>query len=455
MSTYDKILELAREMELKGEKKREFIERELDELKKKEREVAERDERAAERAHQKEMKEIEGKVELAKLEAAKVNPNILQPLTQQAKPYVSKFHKFNEKNETLENYIVQFEHIASTYDMSPRDMAKHLLANLAGEPLNIIATLTPEQKTDYKAVKNRLLEHFGKSEDHYRKLFRDIRLQKNGDYNRIIFEIKQNILKWLELSNCDMTRPDQIIDMFLIDSVLLNVTDNIFTFLKEKKIKNETELITNLNLFKDSHPNHTIDRRDHQIAATINTDSSKFKYSSNNKTCFNCGIKGHIKSQCRSINRSTFQYQSGTYRDNKYDNRRNSRATQSYSPNDRRRQYNTNNDNYNFQNYQRRQQYNTNNFQNYHRQSRRDGYERNRYNRNTSNRWQSNSNNRIHRRPSSYDNSAATIDTHEHEHVAFMNSTPENNSYPLLTNGLDNASRNSNIRTGNTHDTSS
>ncbi|XP_055897044.1 probable ATP-dependent RNA helicase ddx42 [Biomphalaria glabrata] len=331
MSTYDKILELAREMELKGEKKREFIEKELDELKKKECEVAERDERAAERAHQKEMKEIEGKVELAKLEAA----------------------------------------------------------------------------------------------------------------------------KWLELSNCDMTRPDQIIDMFLIDSVLLNVTDNIFTFLKEKKIKNETELITNLNLFKDSHPNHTIDRRDHQIAATINTDSSKFKYSSNNKTCFNCGIKGHIKSQCRSINRSTFQYQSGTYRDNKYDNRRNSRATQSYSPNDRRRQYNTNNDNYNFQNYQRRQQYNTNNFQNYHRQSRRDGYERNRYNRNTSNRWQSNSNNRIHRRPSSYDNSAATIDTHEHEHVAFMNSTPENNSYPLLTNGLDNASRNSNIRTGNTHDTSS
>ncbi|XP_055881740.1 homeobox protein 2-like [Biomphalaria glabrata] len=455
MSTYDKILELASEMELKGEKKREFIERELDELKKKEREVAERDERAAERAHQKEMKEIEGKVELAKLEAAKVNPNILQPLTQQAKPYVSKFHKFNEKNETLENYIVQFEHIASTYDMSPRDMAKHLLANLAGEPLNIIATLTPEQKTDYKAVKNRLLEHFGKSEDHYRKLFRDIRLQKNGDYNRIIFEIKQNILKWLELSNCDMMRPDQIIDMFLIDSVLLNVTDNIFTFLKEKKIKNETELITNLNLFKDSHPNHTIDRRDHQIAATINTDSSKFKYSSNNKTCFNCGIKGHIKSQCRSINRSTIQYQSGTYRDNKYDNRRNSRATQSYSPNDRRKQYNTNNDNYNFQNYQRRQQYNTNNFQNYHRQSRRDGYERNRYNRNTSNRWQSNSNNRIHRRPSSYDNTAATIDTHEHEHVAFMNSTPENNSYPLLTNGLDNASRNSNIRTGNTHDTSS
>uniref|UniRef100_A0A2C9LJI1 CCHC-type domain-containing protein n=1 Tax=Biomphalaria glabrata TaxID=6526 RepID=A0A2C9LJI1_BIOGL len=252
--------------------------------------------------------------------------------------------------------------------MSPKDMAKHLLANLAGEPLNKIATLTPEQKTDYKAGKNRLLEHFGKSEEHNRKLFRDIRLHKNGDYNRIIFEIKQNILKWLELSNCDMKKPDEIIDMFLIDSVLLNVTDNVFTFLKEKKIKNETELITNLNLFKDSHPNHTIDRRDYQVAATINTDSSKLKYSSNNRTCFNCGIKGHIKSQCRSNNRITFQYRSDTYRDNKYDNRRNSRATQSYSPNDRRRQYNTNNDNYNFQNYQRRQQYNTNNnFQNYQR----------------------------------------------------------------------------------------
>ncbi|XP_055882305.1 myb-like protein D [Biomphalaria glabrata] len=300
MSTYDKILELAREMELKGEKKREFIERELDELKKKEREVAERDERAAERAHQKEMKQIEkemkaqeDKIELARLDAAK--------------------------------------HIASTY-MSPKDMAKHLLSNLAGEPLNIIATLTPEQKTDYKAVKNRLLEHFGKSEDHYRKLFRDCKRM-------------------------------------------------------------------------DSHPNHTIDRRDLQVAATINTDSSKFKYSNNNKTCFNCGRSGHIKSQCRSNNRRNFQYRSGTYQNNRYDhrrnsratqsyspnarrnsratqsyspnNRRNSRATQSYSPNDRRKQYNTIN-NYNLQNYQRRQPFNTNNdnnnFQNNYRQSRRDGY---------------------------------------------------------------------------------
>uniref|UniRef100_A0A2C9KMP9 CCHC-type domain-containing protein n=1 Tax=Biomphalaria glabrata TaxID=6526 RepID=A0A2C9KMP9_BIOGL len=242
---------------------------------------------------------------------------------------------------------------------------------------------------------------------------------------------------------------------------------------KEKKIKNETELITNLNLFKDSYPNHTIDRRDLQVAATINTDSSKFKYSNNNKTCFNCGIKGHIKSQCRSNNRSTFQYRSGTYRDNKYDNRRDTRATQSYSPNNRRqynsnpnkttqsyspnyrRQYNTNNDNYNFQNYQRQQQYNTNNnFQNNYRQSRGDGYERNRYNRNTSNRWQSNRKSRIYRRPSSYDNTAVTIETHGHEYVAFMNSTPENNYYPLITNGLDNASRNSNLKTENTHDSS-
>ncbi|XP_055893179.1 DNA ligase 1-like [Biomphalaria glabrata] len=323
MSSYDKILELVKIMELEGDEKKEFIKKELekaekekDRIERKEREereekkqIRDREERAAERAHQKELKELEtkqresqDKVELAKLEAAKTNPNII---TQQSttKPFISKFHKYNSKDETLENYLVQFEHIASTYNLNNEDMAKHLLANLSGEPLNIISTLTIDQKKDYAAVKTRLLEHFGKNSDFYRKLFRDTKLKKDGDFNRIIFDMRTNMIKWLELAKCDIKDPTQILDMLLIDNVLNNVTDLVFTFLKEKKIKTETELITNLNLFKDSHPGHTIDKRDlHQLVATattFNNNNDKFKWS-NTKTCFNCGRKGHVKNQCKA-----------------------------------------------------------------------------------------------------------------------------------------------------------
>ncbi|XP_055882124.1 uncharacterized protein LOC129925748 [Biomphalaria glabrata] len=367
-----------------------------------------REERAAERAHQKELKELEtkqkeleakqkesqDKVELAKLEAAKINPNIMTLQTSN-KPFIFKFHKFNIKEETLENDLVQFEHISSTYNLNNEDMAKHLLANLSGEPLNIISTLTTEQKKDYIAVKTRLLEHFGKSKDYYRKLFKKIKLNKDGNFNRIIFDMKANMLKWLELAKCDIKDPNQILDMILIDNVLSNVTDLVFTFLKEKKVKTETDLITNLNLFKDSHPGHTMDKRElHQLAATVNTannsnSNDRFKFS-NSKTCFNCGKKGHVKSQCRQTSTSNFRYRSYTnyhnpsnYNQNNYNNHsnysnqyRNYRSNQSASPRERRSLRNNNSyyNNYNTNRQSKRDTYNhQSNYNNYQNRNRNRG----------------------------------------------------------------------------------
>uniref|UniRef100_A0A2C9L3H3 CCHC-type domain-containing protein n=1 Tax=Biomphalaria glabrata TaxID=6526 RepID=A0A2C9L3H3_BIOGL len=407
MSSYDKIVELVKVMELEGDKKREFIERELAKIEKKEREEKDiiekdkdREERAAERAHQKQLKELETRQKELELEAAKTNPNII---TQQSttKPFISKFHKYNSKDETLENYLVQFEHIASTYNLNNEDMAKHLLANLSGEPLNIISTLTVDQKKDYAAVKTRLLEHFGKNSDFYRKLFRDTKLKKDGDFNRIIFDMRTNMIKWLELAKCDIKDPTQILD----------VTDLVFTFLKEKKIKTETELITNLNLFKDSHPGHTIDKRDlHQLAATAttsnNNNNDKYKWS-NTKTCFNCGRRGHVKNQCKApINYSyNYRYRSYTnfYNPNSYKhsnnyNNRPYRPHQSASPNERR----------NFTNSYQHNNYNRNN-----RQSRRDQF--NYHTNNHPNNY--NSGNRNNR-----NNSGNNTNTHREENVAYMQS---------------------------------
>ncbi|XP_055863793.1 uncharacterized protein LOC129922301 [Biomphalaria glabrata] len=431
MSSYDKILELVKVMELEGDEKKEFIKKELEKAEKREREERDRadkekdriekdkdrEERAAERAHQKELKELEtkqresqDKVELAKLEAAKTNPNII---TQQSttKPFISKFHKYNSKDETLENYLVQFEHIASTYNFNNEDMAKHLLANLSGEPLNIISTLTVDQKKDYAAVKTRLLEHFGKNSDFYRKLFRDTKLKKDGDFNRIIFDMRTNMIKWLELAKCDIKDPTQILDMLLIDNVLNNVTDLVFTFLKEKKIKTETELITNLNLFKDSHPGHTIDKRDlYQLAATATTSNNNYndKYKwSNTKTCFNCGRRGHVKNQCKApINyNNNYRYRSYTnfynpnsYKHNNNYNNRPYRPHQSASPNERR----------NFTNSYQHNNYNRNN-----RQSRRDQF--NYHTNNHPNNY--NSGNRNNR-----NNNGNNTNTHREENVAYMQS---------------------------------
>ncbi|XP_055888141.1 hybrid signal transduction histidine kinase D-like [Biomphalaria glabrata] len=232
--------------------------------------------------------------------------------------------------------------------------------------------------------------------------------------------MKANMLKWLELAKCDIKDPIQILDMILIDNVLSNVTDLVFTFLKEKKVKTETDLITNLNLFKDSHPGHTMDKRElHQLAATVNTTNNsnsndRFKFS-NSKTCFNCGKKGHVKSQCRQTSTSNFRYRSYTnyhnpsnYNQNNYNNHsnysnqyRNYRSNQSASPRERRSLRN-NNSYYN--------NYNTN------RQSRRDTYNHQ-------------SNNHQNRNSNSHDN--------REELTAYMQyNKPKLNLYPSYVNGV-------------------
>uniref|UniRef100_A0A2C9LHS6 CCHC-type domain-containing protein n=1 Tax=Biomphalaria glabrata TaxID=6526 RepID=A0A2C9LHS6_BIOGL len=328
MSSYDKILELVKVMELEGDEKMEFIKKEL------------------------------------------------------------------EKEETLENYLVQFEHISSTYNLNNEDMTKNLLANLSGEPLNIISTLTAEQKKEYTSVKNRLLEHFGKSEDHYRKLFKSIKLNKEGEFYRIIFDMIANMLKWLELAKCDLKDPTQILDMILIDN--------------------------------DSHPGHIMDKKEiHQLVATATTPNinDKFKFS-NTKTCFNCGKRGHVKNQCRypeltatTLDTGVTQTTPTTTINNQNNNNysRYYRSNQSASPRERR---SLRNNNFQYNNY-------SNN-----RQSRRDTY--NYHTNNNSNNYQNRKrNNRV-------DNNGNNTNVHRVENVAYTQSDKSKiNVFPSYVNSVE------------------
>jgi len=313
----------ARLAEIKAQREKEKEERE-----------AEREARLAERNAQKEIEELrtrtQKEIEQIKLETARIQAENTIPEganREHQNNYKPKFRDFKENSENITSYLIQFEGICKSYKYSEDLWANILLSKLSGKCLNIISSLTDAQKKDYGFIKNALLKYFGKTEDDYRRMFHNIRIDRDTDPHNTLFHIRDSLNKWLELTEINVNDPKALIDIFIVDKVLRNSSEPLFTFLKERKIRTEKDLVEAISTFKDAHPNEILDKRPVVVASMINKDSKPWNnnhgqrnkryislpsrwQNNNNKpemnysfhfNCFYCGIKGHKKSQCRKL----------------------------------------------------------------------------------------------------------------------------------------------------------
>ena len=99
------------------------------------------------------------------------------------------------------------------------------------------------------------------TEENYCQIFRNIRLDKEQDPNNIILEVRNNIVRWLQLAEVNIDDPKQMLEMFVIDAVLCNASKSLFSFLKERKIRTEKNLVAAIATFSDSHPELELDKR--------------------------------------------------------------------------------------------------------------------------------------------------------------------------------------------------
>ena len=105
--------------------------------------------------------------------------------------------------------------------------------------------------------------------------------------------------------------------MFVIDAVLCNASKSLFSFLKERKIRTEKNLVAAIATFSDSHPELELDKRSdtgHFLAAVETRDrQDKYRRTNNNRyhsmpakftdmrhiRCWTCNRTGHRARQCR------------------------------------------------------------------------------------------------------------------------------------------------------------
>ncbi|XP_059159268.1 uncharacterized protein LOC131943267 [Physella acuta] len=267
---------------------------------------------------------------------------------------------FKPQEESVETYLILFEQTCKSFNYSSAGKAQALLTNLTGETIAIIASMSEAEKEDYDLIKERLMKHFGKTEDYYRKTIRDARINNTGDINQIIFDIRKCMNKRLESAEIDLKKPEAIIELNLIDHVLNNATDSLFTFLRERKIRTQKQLTEQFNIYKDAHPGAFLDKREQgEISAAVysrNSGSDQRRYGNNNRDrsnsaptrwkpdsytysrsieCYHCGKTGHVKSECFSLkSRDTYlsnNDRGGYAPNNNYRNQRNYYRQRQYS----------------------------------------------------------------------------------------------------------------------------
>ena len=273
---YERANALADSYELEKKERRDFVEEKVKiwTAEQKEKQNEERERRAEERELRK--LELEHELKLAEIRNQSQNQDQTNNETE-TKVHKAKFQfkvqSFNGKNEDIDKFLRVFERQCTLQNIAEKDWPGYLIQSLKEKAREAIAFMDIERMS-YKDMKLQLLQYFVKTPDFYRLKFHNVQITDSDEPTAFVEDIKNYLLTWLEMSKVDITKPEQIINMLLLDKVLRMASDKLFSYIKERDIKTSQDIIKALQQFKDSHPNATLTKNDNIVNTMMRNNYS-------------------------------------------------------------------------------------------------------------------------------------------------------------------------------------
>ena len=267
-----------------------------------------------ERAHEKELQQIElekqkalNELEMAKIKSTQNTSNVNQTDNDIATNLKRlRFAYFDGKTESIDSFFRTFEMQCNLEKIPKTDWTRYLMQIAKDKARTAMSYIKVTQFTPYEQVKKEMLEYFIKTPDHYRNKFHDIQLDKLKEPAAFIKDVEQYLTTWLELMNIDLTNPKEILDMMVYDKVLVMASDDLFSYLKERDIKSTEKLIHTINSFKDSHPNSELTKTKNN---TLNAFQNVRRQNPQNGRNYNLNTRRHSYSPPKQNRNSSNDYQ--------------------------------------------------------------------------------------------------------------------------------------------------
>ena len=181
----------------------------------------ERNERAIQRQHEKDMAEIQLKSK--QIEAGARSKEAETSNSQRDRFTTNRLlnlhlPKFDVNNDLIDAFIDRFELTATAAGLAKEQWAIHLNGLLAGKALEVLQSLNLEEVADYDTLKQRLLKHFSYTPLGLKSRIKELVPEKGEDFARFVNQLRQNTKKWLELSEVAPTY-EGLLEFMLMDSI--------------------------------------------------------------------------------------------------------------------------------------------------------------------------------------------------------------------------------------------
>ena len=235
---------------------------------------------------------------------------------------------FQEAKDDLDAYIGRFEHYAEAQKWPRGDWATNFSALLTGKALEVYYRLPTDKSNDYEALKDALLERFHLTEEGFRNKFFDARAEESESAKQYRARLENYFGRWMQLAGAERTF-DDLWELMVRERFISSCHRDLMTFLREKKLKKLDDVVTAANNYRDAHGgnlsnigrfsrDHTKQGQERQTPASCSHDEVNRRRYFEDRTCYRCGQKGHIATNCRQTESEATHsktYQAATHRE--------------------------------------------------------------------------------------------------------------------------------------------
>jgi hypothetical protein len=262
------------------------------------------------------VREIEHKHELEVLHVKRdvKGEGQLMPIHSVSKPSVPKIPAFDEGKDEMDSFIRRFERYAEAQHWPPGNWATNLSALLKGKALDVYALMPAEQALDYEALKNALLRRYDLTEDGFKRKFRLGRPEVGETFGQFVVRSESYFQRWVDMAKINKTFED-LCDLMVREQFLQVCNRDLALFLKERVPTSKVDMACLADQFREARYTSAVSltqpligptrgvqfdsiKPEPDVSKTVDSRSRSFVPKSD-RTCYRCGKKGHIATECR------------------------------------------------------------------------------------------------------------------------------------------------------------
>lgn len=226
---------------------------------------------------------------------------------------IPKLPKFDESSDDMDAFLERFERFAQSQGWENGIWAISLSPLLTGKGLQVYATLSATEASDYAVLKHALLKRYELNTEGFRRKFRDTKPEAKETATQFVTKLKLYFSRWVELAEVEKSF-EGLADLMVRDQFLSICHVELATFLKERLPELETleKMAHMAEQYVDAHgcsvsskhPVKGVNRgakQDGERAKPPNAQNNGSKSNSRNggkksPECFVCHKVGHIAS---------------------------------------------------------------------------------------------------------------------------------------------------------------